>query len=423
MRDKIFLLLFVFAGLLGCWLSYLALEAHFAHFLAPDLSPAICGISEKLNCKAAVESHYAVILGMPIASIGFLFYGLVAFYALLTLVVNLFVPRNLFDVILALSVCACVYSAFLLFVSVTELKSICPICLATYLVNVSLLVLAWFSNNTIKVFDRVKSGFLILIFLPVSFLKSFATPEGRFQSITKCLVVIVGFLFLALSALQAPAVARQMVLKRAVSTDQILPWPKADNKFSETLELNGSPFGDYYIGRLDAPIKLVEFFDYECSACKQFYHTLKELLMAYPDKYLLVYKNFPLDKSCNPAIPVEMHRSACFAANLARCAGEQGHFHEVSSYLMSLPIDESTTVDALRSDMLTAVKTYGLDSQALDECMQSGRHLEIVKRDIEQGVKLNLTGTPSLWINGKKAPPSLSPEILRSIFDDILGAS
>src|SRR5690606_28441524 len=98
------------------------------------------------------------------------------------------------------------------------------------------------------------------------------------------------------------------------------------------LLLEQGAWGDYYVGSPQAPIQIVEFFDYECPFCRKFYGTLRDILKDYEGKYLLVYKNFPIDASCNPSIKFKAHEHACYAAHVARCAGEQGKFHEVLGY-------------------------------------------------------------------------------------------
>ena len=76
----------------------------------------------------------------------------------------------------------------------------------------------------------------------------------------------------------------------------------------------------------DAPVTIVEISDFECPYCQKASQTLAELRTLYPGKLRLVFRNFPLDESCNKLLKRQIHENACAAARAAFCAGEQGQF-------------------------------------------------------------------------------------------------
>ena len=81
---------------------------------------------------------------------------------------------------------------------------------------------------------------------------------------------------------------------------------------------------DNYIGSLDAPVKLIEFSDYQCPYCGRAHPTLKKLSEDYGDQIVWVYKHYPLD---------QLHPYARGASEAAECAGEQGKFWEYTDAL------------------------------------------------------------------------------------------
>jgi protein-disulfide isomerase len=139
-------------------------------------------------------------------------------------------------------------------------------------------------------------------------------------------------------------------------------------------------------GPAEAPVTLVEFSDFHCPFCKQSQATVKQLLERYAGKLKLVYRDFPLD---------QLHPQARGAAEAARCAGDQGKFWEFHDILFAQPPQANS--ESLRR----YAEQTGLDTVAFDRCLSSGVHREAVQRDVEEGTRLGITGTPAFFINGR----------------------
>src|SRR5215813_14066172 len=77
------------------------------------------------------------------------------------------------------------------------------------------------------------------------------------------------------------------------------------------------------IKNANAPVKVVEFFDYQCPFCAATIPALEEALRSYPGKVQLVLKNLPLS----------MHHDSLLAHQAALAAGEQGKFWEMHALL------------------------------------------------------------------------------------------
>jgi protein-disulfide isomerase len=172
---------------------------------------------------------------------------------------------------------------------------------------------------------------------------------------------------------------------------------------------------DFSRGPVDAPITIVEFSDYECPACKAFHSVIKKLDAENPGKFRIIHKDFPLDSECNPNLEQGGHQDACFAASLARCAGEQGKFWEVSDYLFELREGPGR----MRAKMLEVLKSFDLDPQAMHQCIDSKRHYPKIKADSDEGMRLKILGTPSVWLNGRRVDAPVEP-VLRAIVQKVL---
>jgi len=139
-------------------------------------------------------------------------------------------------------------------------------------------------------------------------------------------------------------------------------------------------------GAPDAPVTLVEFSDFQCPFCKRAQATLKQLLEKYPGKVRLVYRDFPIDN---------LHPQARRAAEAARCAQDQGKFWDYHDVLFT------HTPQAAPDDLGRYAQQVGLDVTKFKQCLSSGAHQATVQRDLDEGTRLGVTGTPAFFINGR----------------------
>ena len=139
-------------------------------------------------------------------------------------------------------------------------------------------------------------------------------------------------------------------------------------------------------GAAEAPVTIVEFSDFECPFCKQTNPTLKQLLERYPGKVRLAYRDFPLDS---------IHPQARRSAEAARCARDQGKFWEYHDVLFT------QSPQLALEDLRRYAVQVGLDVTKFDGCLAAGVHKATVQRDLDEGNRLGVTGTPAFFINGR----------------------
>lgn len=153
----------------------------------------------------------------------------------------------------------------------------------------------------------------------------------------------------------------------------------------KTFKLDSTP----YTGAPDAPVKVVEFFDYGCPTCKQFVPILKEALAAFPDQAVLYYKQFPLPS----------HVNSKGAAQAALAAHEQGKFHQMHELLFARSPNHT------RGELSQYAKSIGLDMGRFEANFAAA--VSKVEADVAEGNAVGVDGTPTLYINGKQyeGPP------------------
>jgi len=154
------------------------------------------------------------------------------------------------------------------------------------------------------------------------------------------------------------------------------------------------------LGKADAPVTIVAFTDYQCPSCAAMHPELERLVKEYGDKIRLVTRDFPLSQ----------HTEAFKAAEAAEAARDQGKYWE---YIQILLHNQSAlTIDKLKG----YASELALDRTKFDSALDSGKFAESVQRDIEDGMKLGINGTPAIFINGRRVSVKGYDE-LKSIVD------
>lgn len=139
------------------------------------------------------------------------------------------------------------------------------------------------------------------------------------------------------------------------------------------------------IGPKDAPITIIEYSDFECPFCKRGYDNVKQVMKRYPSQVKIVYKHFPLES---------IHPNARAAGRASHAAFKQGKFQEFHDALFDRQrfIGEELFVDV--------AKELGLDMKKFNMDRNSDAINKQVDKDMAEGSKVGVQGTPYFIING-----------------------
>ncbi len=171
--------------------------------------------------------------------------------------------------------------------------------------------------------------------------------------------------------------------------------------------------GDPRHGTASAPIQIVEFSDFLCPTCQRASQFNPLLLAGHRGKASFVFKHYPLDQTCNDAIQRMVHPNACQVAAATECAHEQGKFWALHDHLFRKLTGTQYNVAELERDAEIA----GLNMTAFRECLQGGRGMEAVKRDIVEAARLGVRSTPTYVVNGLLMPGLLTPATFNELLD------
>ena len=171
---------------------------------------------------------------------------------------------------------------------------------------------------------------------------------------------------------------------------------------------------DYRKGSDSAKVTVVEFSDFECPACGRAEPVLREVIDSMGSKILFVFRNYPLDKACNGGVKHDMHKLACQAAGVGRCSGQFGKFWQFHD--KSFAEQDKISLENIKSWGRDA----GLTASQIDQCLASNDIMAKIKDDIAQGDLAGVTGTPAIFINGKKYAGGLSVSELNAAIESEL---
>lgn len=139
------------------------------------------------------------------------------------------------------------------------------------------------------------------------------------------------------------------------------------------------------IGSPSAPVRIVDFTDFECPYCKEAEPALRSLTLQYGDRVAISFRNYPMPN----------HLYAMPSAIAAVCAAEQGQYIEYHDLLFEHQSDLKS------ADYGGWAAALGLDRAKFDACRNSAEARKQVERDIREGVAAGVAGTPTFFVNGR----------------------
>lgn len=399
---SIFLTLLTICLLAAAWISYLTIDAHIKAKVGITQS-SFCNINQEINCSKVIESEWSEFLGLPLGVYGIIFYLGILWFVIQSLLTGFWKKEDLAKLIFPSTLAASTLSIFLFAISKFVIGAICPLCLGLYTINFAMFFLCW-----IFIPGKPAKKISAVINTKKNEIKRFL--QFRIGNAFHYLLIFCALGLIAISSIFIP----KKVYSHYLSQVENQKWEDQHSAENISVNLTEDAWGDYYFGNKNAKIQIVEFADFECPFCKHLGNNLKNWLKPYEGKFYFVFKNYPLDKACNQMLQQDFHKSACYLANLARCAGEQDKFWETYEALNNLPENLLNKHDKILNEISAT-----LDQQALKECVKSERQIEYIKKDIDAGNQLQITGTPAIFINGKKVE-YLSQESITGIMDSLV---
>lgn len=165
-------------------------------------------------------------------------------------------------------------------------------------------------------------------------------------------------------------------------------------------------------GPANATVTLEEFADFQCPSCALFQPTLREIKTVYSDRVRIIFRQFPL---------TQIHQKAYDASRAAEAAGKQGKFWEMHDLLYQKQKDWTVAPD-FRKELSSYAQQLGLDVAKFETDMVSNEVSQRVAADMKRGQSVNITGTPTIFLNGRRLlyPDEMTVDRMRRLIDEQL---
>ncbi|MBN2337001.1 MAG: thioredoxin domain-containing protein [Acidobacteria bacterium] len=412
-KARIRIVLAMILCLVGGVISGILLGQHHGEPWAVATVTEQCGDAESSGCGDVAQSGWSTFAGIPLAALGLAFYASLALLASLAFLAPAGLRKAMIgSILLPCLLVGLALDLFLLMLQAFVLHAWCAFCIATYILGLAaLLVLLPFRGNPKRLFAE------------------FAPPEGKLAlagwALAAVAVAFAVFSFNGMLASRADARAGALLgspshgddaedgnpgdpsywQKRALRLEAVLDDPRRteaywseqalrefDEAKAEEIDLTGIP-GE---GNESAPVTVVEYSDFLCPYCRQLSMALLRYVPESGGRVRVYFKNYPLDRECNPALSRSTHPGACRLALGAVCARRQGRFSAYHDRAFEAGIAEPQLDDVVKIG-----SEAGLSPSAFRRCLEDPGTRSTLDAEVAEANRLGVDATPSVYVNGK----------------------
>lgn len=210
-----------------------------------------------------------------------------------------------------------------------------------------------------------------------------------------CVVLACGALFVASIIFAGPQIIKRFFPSYVTAADE-------QNRGITENNTMGDP---------NAPIHIIEYGDFQCPYCLQFWKETEPQLI---EEYInngTVYFEF----RAFPIIGPESYS----AAEGAYCAGDQGKFWEYHDTLFTNWTGENVG-DFTHEKLIDYADSLALDMEAFEQCLSEGTHKGTVEQDQAEGESDHVSATPTFIINGHFVEGAQPFEVMKHIIEELL---
>lgn len=341
-----------------------------------DSYTSFCNVNSSINCDKVLSSPFAKLYGIPVAWLGLVGYVVLAALFGHAAAARDEASRRSLRLATVGVIGSVAFSAYMAVVSVFVLGTICLLCTGLYVVGVTLVGLTVVANRRTR-----RPGTSAAL-----------SPAHAGLAVVAAVALVSA---LAWATWPKPQAATSSVASAADAQ-------KADPNFYTwyrslpVVDLRTILRKDQ-LGAADSQkVVIVDFFDVECGHCRHNHDLLRQLEARRPDQVQLVHRHFPLDTSCNEVVPASIHPNACAAAEAVECAGLQGKLDEMLDVLFA------NQGQLFAENLPRLAARAGLDKAQFQSCLDQHKTLPRVLEDCRAGAKLEITSTPTTFVQGRR---------------------
>lgn len=163
----------------------------------------------------------------------------------------------------------------------------------------------------------------------------------------------------------------------------------AYSQYVATTSNEGVEVSDHIKGNPDAEVTLVEYSDFECPSCAQFYPYVQEVVDSYGDQIRFEYKHFPVINQTPGALMA------------VEAAGQQGAFFAYHDLMFENQSEWRGSTNP-NSFFTQYAEEVGLDVDLWNTHRNASLLQDKIEADFADGRAMGVTGTPTFFLNGER---------------------
>jgi protein-disulfide isomerase len=173
----------------------------------------------------------------------------------------------------------------------------------------------------------------------------------------------------------------------------------------------------YALGRADAPVRIIEFADFECPACGDYAVVTEPDVrkrVIDPGLAQITFYDFPLPQ----------HKNTWVASEAAACANDQGKFWEMHDRLFQGQTEWNTAATSNPAGVMKGyAKDLGLDVDRWQQCVDTRAHERDIRANRAEGERRNIGQTPTFIIGARMIPGEIGADQMKAYVDTAQAAA
>jgi uncharacterized membrane protein/protein-disulfide isomerase len=387
---------------LGLVASASSLYVHYQMLQDPAYQ-SFCDVSATVSCQSVLESSYATLFGVPVAAGGAIWSALVLLLAWR----GMSAPKSetaaaVAGYIFILSTLGLAVVLYLGYASLFVIQQACPLCIAMYV-------------SVIGTFIVSGGAAMSVGSLPGRVGRDLGQVWSNATGVSLAVAWVVASLALVLLFPRSEPAAAAVTANGTLAAPPPITETLTDDQRAQFEEwIAAQPRVEVPLPQpqANAAVVVVKFNDYQCPSCRQAYVEYRGIEAKYEGseyagRVKFVTLDFPLEAECNIAA---IHPSACEASAAVRLARTKGRDEQMEEWLFA---NQATmTPDSVKAGLQQVAQISAEEFDA-----QYPQMLDAIRADAKIGRDLNISGTPTFFVNGIKVPS------LRAVYFDALIAS
>jgi protein-disulfide isomerase len=225
-------------------------------------------------------------------------------------------------------------------------------------------------------------------------------------TVAALVAIVLVFFFLGMNAYQKRVQQSQTEKVSQVVSQSSQPADGQAKPIDNRLVRFHSPV----FGSSTAPVTIVEFFDPACETCRAFYPIVKNILQQYPNDVRLVIRYAPF------------HAGSDQVVKLLEASKRQNKYQPVLESLLAAQPQWADHGQPNLDLAYQAAEAAGLDIKKAQSDAQGSDIAAVLKQDIEDLTALEVTKTPTFFVNGRGLPSFGDQQLMALVAEEVAKA-